>query len=468
MKKKEKGVNTICTHVGEVKDQQFKGAVSPIFMSSSYQYTDVDVKRYPRYFNTPNQEHLAKKIAALEHAEAGMIFGSGMAAISTTLFAFLKKGDHIVLQKTLYGGTHNLVMEEFKKHGIEYSFTKDLKIDSYKKAIKKNTKVIFIESPSNPLLSITNLKAIAKLAKKHKLVSMIDNTFASPINQNPIDFGIDIVIHSATKYMGGHSDICAGAVAASQKHINKIWNVGKNLGGSLADFMVWMLERSIKTMGLRVKAQNKNAIKMAKYLKKHKQIKKVYYPGLKSHPDHKLANKQMRGFGGMLSFELATGLDAMKFQKQLRLIKSSMSLAGVESTVLSPTLTSHALLTKKERAGQGIDDGLIRFSVGIEETDDLIADIEKALAAISSNDNKKDKLKKEKKDKKSNSEKLKNKKAKASLKNQKQEKQIKQKEKGDKKNKDKTPKVKTPKVKEEVFEIISGNSALEFEGALID
>ncbi|EAQ39920.1 Cys/Met metabolism PLP-dependent enzyme [Dokdonia sp. MED134] len=382
MSKSNQGLNTICTHTGEVKDEQFQGAVSPIFMSSSYAFMDVDVKRYPRYFNTPNQEGLSKKIAALEKTEAGMIFGSGMAAVSTTLLAFLRSGDHIVLQETLYGGTYNLVVEEFDKYGITYTFTEDLSEAAFAKAITPQTKVIYIETPSNPLMKVTDMEMVSALAKKHGIVTMIDNTFASPVNQNPKDFGIDIMIHSATKYMGGHSDICAGAVAASQEHIDRIWNLGKNLGGSLSDLMVWMLERSIKTMALRVKAQNRNAKKLAKWLDKKEEIDKVYYPGLKSHPDYALAKKQMSGFGGMMSFELAPHIDAEEFQKALKLIKPSMSLAGVESTMLCPAQTSHFLLGEEERAKQGIADGLIRFSVGIEEKKDLMADIDQALEVV--------------------------------------------------------------------------------------
>lgn len=379
MKKENLGLNTICTHVGEVKDKQFKGAVSPMYLSSSYEFLDVDVKRYPRYFNTPNQEYLAKKIAALEHTEAALIFGSGMAAISHMFLAFLQKGDHLVVQNTLYGGTVNFIKEEFPKYGIEYTFTNGYKVEDFEKAIQPNTKLIHIETPSNPLLTITDIKAIAELGKAKNIVTSIDNTFASPVNQNPIDLGIDMVMHSATKYFGGHSDICAGAVASSQEHIDKIWNVSKNLGGSLSDMTVWMLERSMKTLGLRVKAQTKNAMKMAKWLNKHPKIAKVYYPGLKSHPEYKLAKSQMNGFGAMLSFELEEGLDAYQFQKALKLIKSSMSLAGVESTVISPHLTSHALLTQEERDKVGISDRLIRFSVGIEDVKDLKRDITNAL-----------------------------------------------------------------------------------------
>tara|TARA_R110001632_G_scaffold24670_10_gene68522 strand:+ start:2524 stop:3699 length:1176 start_codon:yes stop_codon:yes gene_type:complete len=382
MEAKNQGINTICTHVGEVKDEQFKGAVSPIYLSSSYAFMDVDVKRYPRYFNTPNQEGLCKKIAALEGAEEALIFGSGMAAVSTTLLAFLQAGDHIVLQKSLYGGTYNLVVEEFKKYGIDYTFTDGLEKDAFAKAITPNTKVIYIETPSNPLMTITDMQMVTDLAKANDIVTMIDNTFASPINQNPLKFGVDITIHSATKYMGGHSDICAGAVAASAEHILQIWNLAKNLGGSLSDMTVWMLERSMKTMAIRVKAQNKNAKKMAKWLDKNDAIAKVYYPGLKSHTDHLLAQAQMKGFGGMMSFELASHIDPEAFQKALRLIKPSMSLAGVESTMLSPAQTSHFLLGEEERKNQGIAEGLIRFSVGIEDKKDLIADIEQALEAV--------------------------------------------------------------------------------------
>jgi cystathionine beta-lyase len=367
--------------VGEVEDKQFKGAVSPLFMSSSYAFEDVEIKRYPRYFNTPNQEALTKKIARLEHTEAALIFGSGMAAVSTSLMAFLKAGDHIVLQDALYGGTFNLIHEEFDKYGIEYSFTEGLNLEDFESKIKDNTKVIYIETPSNPLLKITDLRAIATLAKKYNLVSMIDNTFASPVNQNPADFDIDVIIHSATKYMGGHSDICAGAVAASQEHIDRIYGLAKNFGGSLSDYTVWLLERSMKTMGLRVKAQNENAMRMAEYLNEHDEIAAVYYPGLSLHPDHELAKSQMHGFGGMLSFELKN-IGSYEFRKNLKLIKSSMSLAGVESTVISPAETSHALMGAKERERQCIADGLIRFSVGIEEPEDLIADIEQAMHKV--------------------------------------------------------------------------------------
>ena len=381
---KRKGINTICTHVGGVEDERYKGAISPLYMATSYAFEDIDEKRYPRYFNTPNQQALTKKIAALEHTEDALIFGSGMAAISHALMAFLSAGDHVVFQQTLYGGTYNFATTQLEKHGLSYSFTSGWKVEDFEAQVQSNTKLIYVETPSNPLLTITDLKAVSSLAKSRGVTTMIDNTFASPINQNPADFGIDIMIHSATKYMGGHSDICAGAVAASKEHIKILWNSSICFGGSLSDQTVWLLERSLKTMGLRVKAQTENAQQIAEYLEGHNDIETVYYPGLKSHADHELAKVQMNGFGAMLSFELNTDIDPSAFMKSLALIKPSMSLAGVESTMTSPVLTSHSLMHPDDRAKQGIKDGLIRFSVGIEEVEDLITDIEQAINQVKS------------------------------------------------------------------------------------
>ena len=381
MSSKIKGINTICTHAGALEDTTFKGAVSPLYMSTSYDFMDVDTKRYPRYFNTPNQESLSKKIAALEHAEAAMIFGSGMAAISSTMLTFLKSGDHAVIQNDIYGGTRSFIESHFKSYGIDYSFTKDLSSEAFEDCIQENTKLIYIETPSNPLLKLVDLFAIAKLGKSHRIVTAADNTFASPIVQNPLDLGVDIVMHSATKYFGGHSDISAGAVASSQEIMDKIWNLSKDFGGNLSDYTVWLLERSMKTLGIRVKAQQRNAKRLAKFLNKHTAIKTVYYPGLKTNEYHNLAKIQMKGFGAMMSFELTDDHNAEVFLKALKLIKPSMSLAGVESTMLLPSKTSHALLSESDRLSQGITDQLIRFSVGIETKSDLINDIEQAISA---------------------------------------------------------------------------------------
>ncbi|PRX55185.1 trans-sulfuration enzyme family protein [Flagellimonas meridianipacifica] len=384
MTKSPKGTNTVCTHVGTLEDKEYKGAASPLYMSSSYAFEDVDVKRYPRYFNTPNQEALSKKMAALEHTEAAMIFGSGMAAISTALMTFLQAGDHIVFQQTLYGGTYNFAVTQLEKYGISYSFTDGWEVSDFEAVVKPNTKLIYVETPSNPLLTITDLRGVAELASKQGILTMIDNTFASPINQTPADLGIDVILHSATKYMGGHSDICAGVVACSQENLDKVFHTAICFGGSLSDYTVWLLERSVKTMGLRVKAQNDNAMKMATYLKNNQDVENVYYPGLESHPGHDLAKSQMTGFGGMLSFELSPDIDVSLFFKHLELIKPSMSLAGVESTMISPTKTSHALMSPEDRQKQGIKDSLIRFSLGIEETEDLVHDIEQAISKTKS------------------------------------------------------------------------------------
>ena len=252
MKTNKPGLNTICTHSGSIEDKTFQGSVSPLYMSTSFNFMDVDTKRYPRYFNTPNQEHLSKKIAALENAEAALIFGSGMAAISATLLTFLKSGDHAVIQNDIYGGTRNLVEAQFKRYGIQYSFTDGLDVQSFENEIKPNTKAVYIETPSNPLLKIVDIKEIADLSKSNGLISFIDNTFATPLIQKPHKLGIDIILHSATKYFGGHSDICAGAVASTAEHREIIWNLSKNIGGSLSDYTAWLLERSMKLNNIKI------------------------------------------------------------------------------------------------------------------------------------------------------------------------------------------------------------------------
>jgi cystathionine beta-lyase len=379
MLKTKIGINTICTHTGVVEDVAYGGAVSPIYMSTSYDFIDKSPKRYPRYFNTPNQELLAKKIAALEAAEAGLIFSSGMAAISNVMLMALKSGDHAVIQNDIYGGTRNFIESHFKSYGIDYTFTKDLTSKAFIDCLKTNTKLIYIETPSNPMLKLVDIFAIGKLGKSKGILTAIDNTFATPVIQKPITLGVDIVVHSATKYFGGHSDITAGAVASSQKIVDKLWDLAKDFGGNLSDFSVWLLERSMKTLAIRVKVQQKNAKKLARFLEKHPAVAAVYYPGLKSHPNHDLAKTQMRGYGAMLSFELYEDYPALSFLKTLNLIKPSMSLAGVESTMIIPSKTSHSLLSKADLKAQGISNQLIRFSVGIESKKDLIYDIEQAL-----------------------------------------------------------------------------------------
>ena len=380
--KKINGVGTKCVHSGDLIDDRFKGATSPIFPSTAYDFIDVEEDKYPRYFNTPNQLALSKKIADLENCDSALLFGSGIAAIFTSLFSFLKSEDHVIFQGSIYGGTLNLVIKEFKKFNIEYSLVDSFDIKEYEMEIKENTKIIFIESPSNPLLKVIDLQAISNLSKKNNLISIIDNTFSSPINQNPSDFGIDIIIHSATKYLGGHSDILAGALASTKSNIDKIIESSINYGGNLSEYTVWLLERSIKTLSLRVNKQNENALMVAEYLTNHEKVNAVHYPGLKTHPDYKLSSKQMKGFGGMLSFELSNLEEAVLFTRKIKLIKSAMSLGGVESTICSPSLTSHSKISKEERENLGIFDGLLRFSVGIEDHNDIINDLKQAFSKI--------------------------------------------------------------------------------------
>jgi len=368
---KSSDFRTQCVHAGELNDTQYGGAISPIYASTSYAFNDVEINQYPRYFNTPNQRGLCEKVATLEGAESGLIFSSGMAAVSTALLSHLKSGDHVIFQDDLYGGTRNFIKKEFSKYGIQYSFTNGIQARDFEAEIAPNTKGIYVETPSNPKLKIIDLKAISEVAKSASLWTMIDNTFASPVNQNPIVHGIDIVIHSATKYLGGHSDICAGVVVGSELSIATIFESAKNLGGSLSEYTVWLLERSIKTLHLRVQAQNNNALLLSNFLRDQDWVDQVYYPGLEDHQGHEIAKRQMSGFGGMLSFDLVDGIDTKKFLLGMELVKPTMSLAGIESTALSPRLTSHALLSEDERRTQGITEQMVRFSTGIEAIDDI-------------------------------------------------------------------------------------------------
>lgn len=370
---------TACVHEGTIVDERVRGTNTPIHTSTSFAYLDKHQIMYPRYFNTVNQEAVVRKMSVLEYGENSLVFSSGMAAISTTLLSLLKSGDHAVFQNGLYGGTFSFIHTRLQDFSIEYTVVEDNSEESFKKAIQSNTKAIYVETPSNPLLHIIDIEKIASLGRSNGVVSIADNTFASPINQNPRKRGIDVVLHSATKYLGGHSDICAGTVTSSDSIIELIRKTAVGLGGSLNALTCYLLERSLKTLAVRVEQINSNAMEVASFLKSHPGVRKVYYPGLPEHPGHRIAQKQMSGFGGMVSFEL-DALDSVSFQKKLRLIRPSVSLGGVESIICSPALTSHARLSKEERIRAGISDGLLRLSVGIEEADDLISDLKQAFS----------------------------------------------------------------------------------------
>lgn len=372
-----KKIGTKCVHSGNIVDDKFHGSISPIYPATTYDYRKTDT--YPRYFNTPNQLALSRKISDLESAEDSILFGSGLGAVSSTMFSFLKSGDHVILHDSIYGGTINLVNTEFKKFNIDFSYIDINDVDLLKSTIKKNTRIIYFETPTNPLLQIVDISLISSVAKENDIISIIDNTFASPINQNPINFGIDLVIHSATKYLGGHSDILAGSVSGITEHIEKIKKSGINYGANLSDYTVWLLERSIKTLSVRVNAQNQNALDLANFLDESPLIKKVYYPGLKNHLSHEIASRQMIGFGGMMSFEVIDKINSEDFVSDLKIISPTMSLAGVESSITSPSKTSHKKVDPQIRKKLGISDNLLRFSVGIEDIEDLMLDLDKSL-----------------------------------------------------------------------------------------
>ena len=370
---------TLCVHSGTYHDSATRGVNSPIFTSSSYEYLDRQECPYPRYFNTPNQEVVVKKMCALEHSDAGLLFSSGMAAISTAVLALAGAGDHVILLDDLYGGTHAFATGEFQRLGIEYSFV-ETDATAIFKAQKKNTRVIVIESPTNPLLKVLDIRKVADFARKEGIVTIIDNTFATPIHQNPILMGIDIVVHSGTKYLGGHSDICCGFVLTSSEKAARIRSMAHCLGGSLNAMTASLLERSIKTLAIRVKRQTENAEKIAVFLKDHPAIEKVNYPGLPDFHGHEIAKTQMAGFGAMLSFEVdVKRVRPEIFVRRLALIRPAVSLGGVESLICSPALTSHVKMSAAERKRVGITDSLFRLSVGIEDAQDLEDDLDQAL-----------------------------------------------------------------------------------------
>ncbi len=375
--------NTIAIHKGTLRDKITGGVNTPIYTSSAYDYINKEETFYPRYFNTPNQDAVGQKIAALEHAEAGLVFSSGMGAISTSILAFAGSGDNVVMLDALYGGTHHFATEWFTHFGIDCTFVKTSAEDIIN-GVGPKTKVIVIESPTNPLLAVVDIKKIADFAKENDIITIIDNTFATPVNQTPIDLGIDIVVHSGTKYMGGHSDLCCGLVACSRKKMDKILNLARVLGPSLDSRLCYLLERSMKTLVLRVKAQTENAMAIAKFLSDHKNIENVYYPGLEDFDGHQIAAEQMSGFGAMLSFELKD-LNPDLFIQELNIISPAVSLGGIESTICSPRLTSHAKMTKEERERIGVKDSLLRFSIGLEDVEDLKQDLDNALKKVSLN-----------------------------------------------------------------------------------
>jgi cystathionine beta-lyase/cystathionine gamma-synthase len=323
-------------------------------------------------------------IAELEGADAALVFSAGMNAITTSIMALLKSGDHIVAQRDIYGGTTKFLTQWLPKFGVETTFVDTVEYDQHENAIRPNTKLLYLESPTNPTLRVVDLRKAVAIAKSHKLISMIDSTFATPINQRPLEFGIDLVMHSGTKYFAGHSDLICGIMAGRGDLIEQIHHTRTILGGNMDPHAAWLLLRGIKTLALRVQRQNLNALRVAHFLAKHPKVRKVNYPFLEAHPQHALALEQMQGGGGMLSFEVdGTGQDACHLSEALRLFTLAPSLGGVDSLVSIPVLTSHAMISADLREKMGVTEQLIRLSVGIENADDLIADLEQALKVVS-------------------------------------------------------------------------------------
>lgn len=383
MTKQYKRIETKLIHAGE-PEPRIMGAVSlPIFQTAMFEYAGEasyhDI-RYIRLNNTPNHLALHAKLAALENAETALVTASGMAAISTTLLTVLRAGDHLLAQSFLYGGTHDLLTKDFADWGLAYDFIDGDNADAWTHKLTSNTKAIYVEAISNPTLQVSDLKAAVKFAREHGLVSIIDNTFASPINFRPSELGFDLSMHSCTKYLNGHSDIVGGAVIGRADLIEKIKHKLDHLGGSMDPHQAFLLHRGMKTLALRVRHQNESALRIAQFLENHPAVARVNYPGLESHPRHQRARELFDGFSGILSFELRGGMAAAdKFMQRAIIPIVAPSLGGVETLVTRPSTTSHSGMSREDRARLGISDGLVRVSVGIEATDELIEDFNQAL-----------------------------------------------------------------------------------------
>ena len=384
MEKPFRRLETKVIHSGE-PDPRILGAVAmPIFQSAMFEYageTDYHDLKYIRLSNTPNATVLHGKLAALENAEAALVTASGMAAISTTLLSFLSNGDHVLAQDCLYGGTHDFLTRDFPSFGISYDFIDASDPKSWEARLRPQTKAIYVETITNPLMQVADLEAIASFARSHGLVSMIDNTFATPVNFRPLEHGFDLSLHSCTKYMNGHSDIVAGAVMGSREQVGKIKHKLDHLGGSLDPHAAFLLHRGVKTLFVRVRYQNESALEIARFLEGRSEIARVNYPGLESNSSHERAKRLFEGFGGMLSYELTGGANAAKrFIASTELPIKAPSLGGVETLLTQPALTSHAGMSREDRTRLGITDGLVRMSVGLEATEELIEDLGRALA----------------------------------------------------------------------------------------
>ena len=375
-------LQTKSLHAGSIKPRDHGSIVTPVFQTSTFEYHGEDYHDvvYMRLSNTPNHRVLGERIAALEEAEAGLVTGSGMAAISSVLLSLLSSGDHLLVQDCLYGGTNGLLNHDLDRLGVTHTVIDVQNPESWTASLQDTTRAIYVETLTNPLVQLADLESVVAFAKANGLVSIIDNTFASPVN---CLLGFDIVVESCTKYMSGHNDLIAGSVAGSTAHVRKVKRMLDHLGGHLDAHACFLLERGLKTLALRVRHQSQSAGEIARFLAGQPAVATVNYPGLPGHPQHERAERLLAGFGGMLSFELKGGIDsAEEFFSRLTIPANAPSLGGAESLIVRPAAAVHGGLSSEERSRIGITDGLIRFSVGLEATADLLGDLRSALAAL--------------------------------------------------------------------------------------
>ena len=378
------GFSTKAIHAAIEPDPTYGSIMTPIHLTSTYVQEELGKNKgyeYARVSN-PTRTVLERQIAALEGGKEGLAFASGMAAVST-IFALLKAGDHVVVSRNVYGGTYRLAKLILNNFSLEFDFVDTTDLDNIKKALKPRTAMVFVETPTNPTMEITDLEGVAKICKEKKILSVVDNTFATPYLQNPLSFGIDVVMHSATKYLNGHSDMLGGLVVLNDPEVTeRLRFLQKSMGGIMSPFEAWMCLRGIKTLAVRMDRHNLNAMQVASFLSKNTKVKRVNYPGLVSHPQHRLARKQMREFGGMISFDLGSMEKAKGFLKSVKLCALAESLGGVETLISHPASMTHVSVPPEQRKKIGVVDGLVRISVGIEDVEDILADLKQALHGI--------------------------------------------------------------------------------------
>jgi cystathionine beta-lyase/cystathionine gamma-synthase len=377
------GISTLAIHGGADRPEPDTPVVSPIVQSVNFiqAFGTAEGLRYPRYGNSPNAESVQRRLALLEGAESALLLGSGMGATACALMALLRPGDHLVSSHWIYGGTHRLLTQEFATLGIDVTLVDPTETRGWRRRLRKETRAIFLESPVNPTCRVLDLAPVSHIAKEEGLALVVDSTFASPVNFRPIEHGADVVIHSATKYLNGHHDVLGGVVLGTAPYVEEVRQKMIVWGQAPDPFACWLLERGLKTLDVRVRRHNENAMRVAEWCASRKEFRKVLYPGLPSHPDHAIAAGQMDGFGGMMAVELSGGAKAVdKLVRRLTIFRHAPSLGGVDSLVSEPRHTSHAHLSAAERAKIGIPDGFLRLSIGIEDADDLIADLTQAIA----------------------------------------------------------------------------------------